>query len=335
MNANRANANRAGAIRGDSTPPTATRSGATRRNGLQLALATACISGVAVFLNSYGVKAFGDPTTYTTAKNVVAALVLVGLIAALSASRHGAVLTRPSRPGQWVGLAVVGVFGGAIAFVLFFEGLALASSVDASFVHKTLLVWVALLAVPLLGERIGALQVAAIALLVLGQIGLAGGVTTVFGRGQLMVLGATLLWTAEVVIAKVLLADLSSWTVGLTRMAIGSVVLIAWTVIRGDGGALVALTGKQWMWVLVTGVILAGYVATWFAALSRAPAVDVTAVLVIGAVITALLAAAVNGQPLAPQLGWLALVLVGAMLGAVPTWRGREALGGASGADAT
>jgi drug/metabolite transporter (DMT)-like permease len=157
---------------------------------------------------------------------------------------------------------------------------------------------------------------------------LAGGVTTVFGRGQLMVLGATLLWAAEAVITKVLLADLSSWTMGLTRMAIGSVVLIAWTVIRGDGGALVALTGKQWMWVLVTGVILAGYVATWFAALSRAPAVDVTAVLVIGAVITALLAAAV-GKPLAPQLGGLALVLVGAIMGAVPTWRGREALGGA------
>jgi drug/metabolite transporter (DMT)-like permease len=120
-------------------------------------------------------------------------------------------------------------------------------------VHKTLLVWVALLAVPLLGERIGALQVAAIAFLVLGQIGLAGDVTAVFGRGQLMVLGATLLWAAEVVIAKVLLADLSSWTVGLTQMAIGSVVLIAWTVIRGDGGALVALTGKQWMGTFARG----------------------------------------------------------------------------------
>jgi hypothetical protein len=47
-----------------------------------------------------------------------------------------------------------------------------------------------------------------------------------------MVLGATLLWTAEVVIAKVLLADLSSWTVGLTRMGIGSVVLIGWTAGR-------------------------------------------------------------------------------------------------------
>jgi drug/metabolite transporter (DMT)-like permease len=319
-----------GATRRDGARPTISQPAATRRTGLLLALATACISGVAVFLNSYGVKAFGDATTYTTAKNVVAALVLFTLVAAMSAGRRGAVLTRPSRPAQWAGLAVVGVFGGAIAFVLFFEGLALASSVDASFIHKTLLVWVALLAVPLLGERIGALQVAAIALLVLGQIGLAGGVTTILGRGQLMVLGATLLWAAEVVIAKKLLAELSSWTVGLTRMGVGAVVLVTWSLIRGDGGALISLTGNQWMWVLVTGVILAGYVSTWFAALSRAPAVDVTAVLVIGAVITAVLAAAVNGKALVPQLGWLALVLVGAILVAVPAWRGRDALTGAT-----
>jgi drug/metabolite transporter (DMT)-like permease len=137
-------------------------------------------------------------------------------------------------------------------------------------------------------------------------------------------------WAAEVIIAKKLLADLSSWTVGLTRMGVGSVVLVAWTLIRGDGGAFAALTGNQWMWVLLTGVILAGYVSTWFAALSRAPAVDVTAVLVIGAVITALLAAAVNGKPLVPQLGWVALVLLGTALVAVPGWRGRDALTGAT-----
>jgi hypothetical protein len=36
----------------------------TRRTGLLLAFGTACISGVAVFLNSYGVKAFGNASTY-------------------------------------------------------------------------------------------------------------------------------------------------------------------------------------------------------------------------------------------------------------------------------
>jgi len=310
-------------------PGRATQPKATRRTGLLLALGTALISGVAVFLNSYGVKAFGDASTYTTAKNVVAALVLVALTAAMAARRPGTVLTRPSRPQHWAGLAVVGVFGGAVAFLLFFEGLARASSTDAAFLHKTLLVWVALLALPLLGERLSGVHVAAIALLVLGQIGLAGGVTTLLGQGQLMVLGATLLWASEVVVAKALLADLSSWTVGLTRMGVGSVVLIAWTLLRGEGRALTALTGTQWMWVLLTGMILAGYVSTWFAALSRAPAVDVTAVLVVGAVVTALLAAAVKGTPLVPQLGWLALVLGGAALAALPGRPGRDALAGA------
>jgi drug/metabolite transporter (DMT)-like permease len=329
MTSNQNGAARPGA-RADTTRP-----GATRRTGLLLALGTACISGVAVFLNSYGVKAFGDATTYTTAKNVIAALVLAVLIGTLSASRGGSVLTRPSRRGQWGGLAVVGIFGGALAFALFFEGLAIASAVDAAFLQKTLLVWVALLAVPLLGERLGALQIGAIALLVIGQIGLAGGTTTLFGRGQAMVLGATLIWALEVIIAKRLLADLSSWTVGLTRMGVGSVVLVAWTLIRGDGAALTALTGNQWMWVLVTGVILAGYVSTWFAALSRAPAVDVTAVLVVGAVITALLAAVVKGSPLVPQLGWAALVLAGAVLVAWPGWRGHDTLTGRSEVSAT
>ncbi len=38
------------------------------------------ISGFSVFLNSYGVKAFGNPTAYTTAKNVVSALVLLAVV---------------------------------------------------------------------------------------------------------------------------------------------------------------------------------------------------------------------------------------------------------------
>ncbi|HEY5247119.1 MAG TPA: hypothetical protein VIJ15_01525 [Dermatophilaceae bacterium] len=57
--------------------------------------------------------------------------------------------------------------------------------------------------------------------------------------------------------------------------------------------------------------------------------------LVVGAVITALLAAAVKGSPLVPDLGWVSLVLVGAALVAVPAWRGREALDGTSEAGAT
>ncbi len=291
----------------------------TRRTGLLLALATAGISGVAVYLNSFGVRAFGDATAYTTAKNLVAAIVLLGIVAATPVT--GAHLCRPTRPGQWLGLAVVGVLGGAVAFALFFEGLARASSAQAAFLHKTLVLWVAVLAVVALRERLGPAHWAAVGLLLVGQAGLGGGLLRDWGAGESMILAATLLWAVEVVVAKRLLADLSSWTVGVARMSIGSAVLVGWLVARGQAGALVGMSAAQWGWVLLTGLLLAGYVSTWFAALARAGAVDVTAVLVLGALVTAVLAAGIDGVALAPKLGWLVILLTGAALAARAGWR--------------
>jgi drug/metabolite transporter (DMT)-like permease len=295
-----------------------------RRTGVLLALMTAVISGFAVFLNGYGVKAVGDATTYTTLKNGIALLVLVAVVAGIGSTAGGrghTALTRPTTRTQWWALGLVGVLGGAVAFVLFFEGLSRASATNAAFLHKTLLVWVALLAVPLLHERLSTWHVLAIAALVVGQVGLAGGVTSLVGVGQAMVLAATLLWAVEVVIAKRLLSDLSSWTVALARMGIGSAVLVAWSALQGGLGAVLGLSAEQWGWVLLTGVVLAAYVGTWFAALARAQAVDVTAVLVVGAVVTTVLAAAVQGVPLVPQLGWLGLVVAGGLLVALPAVR--------------
>jgi len=293
-------------------PPRLSRTGAA---GIALAAVTALVSGVAVFVNGYAVKAFGDADVYTTAKNLVAAALLAGL-AAVAAGRGTA--DRPSRPRtrpQWLGLAAVALVGGSVPFLLFFEGLARASSVQAAFIHKTLVVWVALLAVSLLSERIGPAHLAAIALLVWGQAVLGGGVGEVRpGLGEAMILAATLLWAVEVVIAKRLLAGLASPTVGLARMGLGVLVLVGWLAVTGQAGSLVGLGGRQWAWALATGVILSVYVATWYAALARAPAVDVTAVLVVGAVVTALLDAAVNGKALGPQGVGLALVSAGGLL---------------------
>jgi drug/metabolite transporter (DMT)-like permease len=291
----------------------------TRRAGLALALVTAGISGVAVFLNGYGVRAFGDAGLYTTAKNLVAAL-LLGAAVGLGA-RTGARLTRPATPRQWLGLGVVGLVGGSVPFLLFFEGLSRATSVHAAFLHKTLVLWVALLAVVVLGERLSAWHWLAIGLLLVGQAGLGGGVTGVLGTGEAMVLVATLLWSVEVIVAKRLLGELSSWTLAVARMGLGSALLVGWLWARGGAGPLLSMTVEQWGWVLLTGVLLAGYVGTWFAALARAQAVDVTAILVVGALVTAVLGGAVQGSPVLPQLGWLALLLGGTSLVAWRMWR--------------
>jgi len=280
----------------------------TRLRGLLLALATAVVSGVSVYVNSFGVKAVPDASTYTTAKNVVAAGVLFLLLAAVRPA--GSRLTRPSTSGHWLGLAYVGVLGGSVPFVLFFEGLQRAEAPQAAgFIHKTLVVWVALLAVVVLKERLTWLHWLAIGLLIAGQWALAGSGGLPMGPGTLLILAATLLWSVETVVAKRLLDGLSSWTVGVTRMGVGSVVLLGWLAVTGRLPGLFALTGTQWRWVLLTGAFLAAYVATWFAALARAQATDVTAVLVLGAVITALFSASAKGVALTNAPAYAALAV--------------------------
>ena len=72
-----------------------------------------------------------------------------------------------------LGLLAIGIIGGGIPFALFFEGLALSSSPAAAVIHKTLFLWVAVLAVPFLGERFGLLPIAALVLLLTGTVMLA------------------------------------------------------------------------------------------------------------------------------------------------------------------
>jgi len=56
----------------------------TRRTiGLCIALVTALISGVSIYVNAHAVKHFGDATVYTTAKNAIAGGLLLALAVAV------------------------------------------------------------------------------------------------------------------------------------------------------------------------------------------------------------------------------------------------------------
>jgi drug/metabolite transporter (DMT)-like permease len=290
-----------------------------RAAGIALAFATAVISGVAVYVNAHGVSPFDDATIYTTAKNGVAGMLLLALaIPVLSATRPPGAqrVGRPRTRGQWLALLALACIGGSVPFVLFFEGLAQATATQAAFIHKTLVVWVALLAVPLLRERVGAPHLAAIVLVVAGQAWLAGEPGTVaFGSGEAMILAATLLWAVEVILVKRLVAGLEPRTLAAARMALGTLALVGWVAVSGRGGELLALGADQWGWAILTGLLLSAYVATWYAALARAQAVDVTAVLVFGAVVSAVLSGVADGTPVDPV--GVVLVTGGAALVAV------------------
>jgi drug/metabolite transporter (DMT)-like permease len=294
---------------------------ATTRVGLALALVTALLSGVSIWVNAFAVKQLPDPAVYTTVKNGVAAILLVAIMVATV--RPATIRAIP--PRSWGALFVIGIVGGSLPFILFFSGLAQASAPSAAFIHKTLFVWVALLAVPFLGERLGLAQLIALGVLLAGQALVLTPSGVSWGTGETMIAGATLLWAVESIVAKRVLREVPSAVVGACRLAIGLIVLVGFLAVSGKLGTVAALSGTQWAWVALTGLFLFGYVTTWFAALQRAPASLVTAILVLGAPVTAAIQLATSGNlPAPPALAGQALILAGGAALAVPAlarWR--------------
>lgn len=295
--------------------------------GILLAFATACISGVAIWTNGHAVTHFSDATVYTTAKDAVAGLLLCLLAVTWRSRGPAPAAVQPSPRARIAGLAAVAVIGGSVPFVLFFEGLARAEATQASFIQKTLVIWVVLLAVPLLREKVRWPHLLAIGLLIAGQAWLVPAVGRVaFGTGEAMILGATLLWSVEVIVVKKLLAGMPSRTLAAARMGLGTALLFGWLAVAGKLGTFAALGLTQWRWIVLTGLILTAYVGTWYAALARAQAVDVTAVLVFGAVVTAALSGAFDGVSVNP-VGTVLIVLGTLLIGALALRRKTEEAG--------
>jgi drug/metabolite transporter (DMT)-like permease len=305
----------------------------TTRWGLGLALVAGCISGLSIFLNGLMVKSFPDPTLLAGVRNGIVGLVfltILGVLVVRSARTPGpettaAATQTPSRAlgrREAVGLMALGVVGGGIAFALFFEGLALAASPSSAVLQKTLFLWVAIAAWPLLGERPGAASVVALVVLLLGTLLLDAPAGTGLGVGELLILAATLLWTGETILARRLLPRVGAGRGAAARMAIGSLVLLGIVAWGGGLSGIASWTPEMWGFVALTAVLLAGYVGAWYGALERAPASTVTSILVIGAVITATLRALTAGTlPTDQRLAGLLLLAAGAGVVALVSMR--------------
>ena len=293
----------------------------SQQRGIMLALGAAIVSGISIYVNKFGVAQISNPFIYTTVKNSV---VVIGLLAAVGLLTSWKEL-RGLTPTQWLAWIGLGVIGGGIPFLLFFQGLSTASAASAALVQKSLFLWVALLAVPLLRERLGLWQVLGLAVLALGQF-LLQPLThwSGWGTGETLILIATLLWAVETILAKKVLGWMSSHTAALGRMGIGALVMWVFLTTTGRAGIAFTLSGTQWLWIVVTAVLLMAYVWTWYGALKAAPATLVTSVLTIGAIITILLSAVLDQHTATvPQIIAMTLLVLGAALFALPRrfWR--------------
>lgn len=256
------------------------------QKGIQLALITAVISGFSIFISQIFVSKM-DPVVFTTLKNILVAVVLSILVfSRKTVKRNFSKLSR----NDWYKLFAIGIIGGSIPFALFFTGLATVTAPGAAIIHKTLFIWIAFFAIFFLKEKLTVLQMIGYVLILWGALWISGANRLlIWGRGEYMILGATILWAIENVIAKRTLTNVSSEVVSWARMTIGSVILLGIVVTTGKTQTLMNLSGTQIQSTVVGAVLLTGYVLSWYKALTYAPATLVSVVLSLSTIITAVL----------------------------------------------
>jgi len=257
------------------------------KKGITYALLAAFISGISIFYNKLVVVKGIDSTIFNIIKNGGVAIIISTLI--ISSSSRKVFLAGLSK--NFILLLAVGLIGGSIPFVLFFDGLKIVPAISASLIQKTLFLWVALLAVLILKEKISPIQILGYLLIFASNFLIGGFKGFEANYGELMILFATIFWSVENIIAKIALGKIDFKLVIWGRMFLGVTLLIGYAALTNKLGLLSKLTPNQFLPILGSIALLTGYVLSWYKALSLAPATVVTAILILATPITNLLTA--------------------------------------------
>ncbi len=254
------------------------------KKGLIFVFLTAVISGFSIFINKFGVSGI-NPYVFTCLKNTVVAIFLLSILILFKDYKDLFKLTKK----QWSRLALIGLFGGSIPFLLFFKGLQLTSAASGSFVHKTMFIWVGVLALIFLKEKLNKQMFLAAILLLLGNLLLLQMNSFNIGLGEVLIFLATVFWSIETILSKNALKNLDAKTVAFGRMFFGSLFILVFLVLTGNISEVVSLNILHVYWILLTSVFLFFYVFTWYNGLKQVSPTIATSILLLGSPITTLL----------------------------------------------
>lgn len=276
--------------------------------GILLAILAAIVSGFSIFYNKLVLVKGIDPLIFNVLKNGGVALLLSGLL--VMRGQLPKLLSLSKK--QWLKLWLIAIIGGSLPFVLYFEGLQSVSAINANLIQKTLFIWVAMLAVPFLGERLSKIQIIGYSVVAWSNLFIGGFSGISWSRAEAMILIATLLWSLENIIAKITLKDLDSTLVVWARMFLGGVILTSIALFQGKIGLLIKVHPDQLLVICGSIALLTMYVRFWYKALALAPATLVTSILILATPITNVLSAVFVTHAIAmPQL----INLIGTALG--------------------
>lgn len=261
----------------------------SRNKGIYFALIAAFISGVSIFVNKFAVDAVKEPLVFTSVKNTGVAILILEV---LLFSRKWKAIKKFNK-SDFSYLVLIGLIGGSIPFYLFFKGLSTIPAINGAIIQKTLVIWVAFLAIPFLKEKLSKAAFIGVFFLFVSNFLVGGFKGFLFSRGEFLVLIATIFWAVEIILAKKILPKVDPDILTGARMGIGAIVLLIMSALLQPAAfsKSLNLNPTQLFWVILTMATLFGYVTTWYRALKFAPAILVTSVLVASTLVTNALSA--------------------------------------------
>ncbi len=229
-----------------------------RNKGILLVLSTAVISGFAIFINQFGVSVISSDI-YTFLKNLAAGVIILAVILMFGEWSK----VKKLRIKDLGLLSLIGLIGGSIPFLLFFKGLSITTASNGALIHKTMFLFIAIMAVIFLKEKLNKWLMSGILLLLIGNVLLLKfNAQTFLQRGDLLILLATVFWAIESIISKKAVKTISPRIVAVSRMFFGCFFVMIYLAMAGSLNQLGQVSLGQLSWVFLTGIILTGYLLT-------------------------------------------------------------------------
>jgi drug/metabolite transporter (DMT)-like permease len=280
--------------------------------GTLLVILTAIISGISIVVNKFFVVRI-DPLLLTSLRGF--SIGIIFLIISLYFTKINKL--NKVKKSSWKYLILIGIIGGGLAFWLFFTGLKITTAGRAAFLQKTLPIYAIILAFIFLKEKITKKQLIAILIMIIGLFLIEStNISYEFRIGNMLVLGATILWAVENTISKKVMNEKeNNWVVTFSRMFFGSLLLFSIILISGKTSLILNLNSEQIIYIIISGSLLFLYVFTWYWGLKYINLSKASTILLIAPIISLVLGVVwLNEQIFVLQIIGSLLILIGAFI---------------------
>jgi drug/metabolite transporter (DMT)-like permease len=279
--------------------------------GTIFAIIAAIISGFSIPLNKIFVVNL-DTTVFTAVRALIIGIIFF-IISFLRREFN-------NKKINWRYLTLIAIIGGSFAFLLFFTGLKLTTAGRGAFLQKTMPLYIVIFAFLFLKEKIPKKHLYSLLLMLAGTVIIYYSdiiPTQLWSNpslGDLLIIGATILWALENIIArKAMIKGENNFIVSFARMFFGGIILFAFVLLFGNYNALLSLGVQQTINIIISTIILFGYVFFWYWSIKLLNVSKASAFLLLSPVISLLFGAIVLNEPASiTQLIGSALILVGA-----------------------